>query len=634
MKTPNLIHGTVAAILAAVAPLGLAHAEAPEIAATVDSTTGLGAVVGVVSDAAGHRVGGATLTATRADAGGVRAAIAGSDGVFSFADLPPGVWSLTVQAKGYLDGKLPSITVLPLRAMRSDIVMKMAGAGDRDGKYAGMAVPDTAAPGTLKGLSSQFLKAIAFATVPDTTVAQNAAGGAQNVPAASPASAEPAVDNDTPFAFGDFTWLNGNPRNKAPAFDSPFFTPDIRVDAEYMQDFNGPVDHTIVGSTESFRSGEFQLEQVSVGGDFHWENVRARILYMDGLFSTTTPRNDASSAVGQWDLPNAYRYLSEANAGYHFDVNHGLNVDAGIFVSYIGLFSYYNYDNWTYQPSYVSSNTPWFFNGMRIQWFPTNKLKIEPWIINGWQSYAKFNGHLGYGGQVLWRPNEWLSIVSNNYGVGTDNLGLPRTTRIHTDDSIEMRYFNSPGAPGISKAAFSFTADAGCQHGGGITCTSGANKSSFVGAMLYNRVWFDRDLFAVTIGGGFMSNPGRYLTLLPPINGATAATGTPYFTENPGQHAYMWDSTINLQYMPKQWITWWGEVGFRHSDIPYFAGEGGVTPPGGNNGSPGDYTCNSGATAGTNILSQAQSACGSGGVWYPDLRKRQATLSAGILVKF
>jgi hypothetical protein len=642
MKTANLIRGTVAAILAAGVPLGLVHAaEVPATSATVDSKTALGALVGVVRDTAGRPIGGATVTATRTDAGGVRAAIAGSDGVFSFADLPPGTWALTVQAGGHPDAKLPSITVSPLQAMRSDIVMKGPGTGDGAGQYAGTAAPAPAAsgapaPGTLKGLASQFLRAISYATAPDTMVAQNAppaAAGAQSGPAA-PAAAQPDPNKSVPFAFGDFTWLNGNPRNSAPAFDTPFFTPDIRVDAEYMQDFNGPVDHTIVGSTESFRSGEFQLEQVSVGGDFHWDNVRARILYMDGLFATTTPRNDASSAVGQWDLPDAYRYLSEANAGYHFDVSHGLNVDAGIFVSYIGLFSYYNYDNWTYQPSYVSSNTPWFFNGMRIQYFPTDTLKIEPWIINGWQSYAKFNGHLGYGGQILWRPYEWLSLVFNNYGVGTDNLNLPRTTRIHTDDSIEVRYFNKPGSAGISKAAFSFTADAGCQHGGGITCTSGQNKSSFLGAMLYNRIWFDRDLLAVTIGGGMMNNPGRYLTLLPPINGATAATGTPYFTENPGQHAYMWDSTLNLQYMPKQWITWWGEVGFRHSDIPYFSGEGGVTPPGGNNGSPADYTCNSGATAGTAILQQAQAACGSGGVWYPDLRKRQATLSAGVLVKF
>ena len=88
---------------------------------------------------------------------------------------------------------------------------------------------------------------------------------------------------------------------------------------------------------------------------------------MNGLFATTTPRNDASGGVGQWDLRGAYKYVSEAWGGYHFNVNHGLNVDAGIFVSYIGLFSYYNFDNWTYQPSYVSSNTPWFFNGVRVQ---------------------------------------------------------------------------------------------------------------------------------------------------------------------------------------------------------------------------------------------------------------------------
>ena len=95
-------------------------------------------------------------------------------------------------------------------------------------------------------------------------------------------------------------------------------------------------------------------------------------------------------------------------------MQHGLNVDAGIFVSYIGLFSYYNIDNWTYQPSFVSSNTPWYFNGLRIQWFPTNKLRIEPWIVNGWQSCARFSGDHGLGGQILYRPKEWLSLVFNN----------------------------------------------------------------------------------------------------------------------------------------------------------------------------------------------------------------------------
>jgi len=224
----------------------------------------------------------------------------------------------------------------------------------------------------------------------------------------------------------------------------------------------------------------------------------------------------------------------------------------------IGLFSYYNYDNWTYQPSYVSSNTPWFFNGARVQWFPTNKLKIEPWFINGWQSYAKFNGHPGLGGQVMWEPKEWIKVVANQYGYGQDNLGLPKTQRIHTDDSVELRLYNNQNnGMGISKFAVSVTGDAGCQYGGGLTCTGGPNKSAFLGWMMYNRVWWGHDKYALTLGGGQMNNPGRYLTLLPPINGAFAASGSPYFTENPGQKAHMWDSTLTFQYMAEQYITWW-----------------------------------------------------------------------------
>lgn len=472
---------------------------------------------------------------------------------------------------------------------------------------------------------------------PETPSNQSVQSAPPTAEARPAATVSPAVDDQTPFAFGDFTWLNGNARNKDTVIDTPFFTPEVRFDTYFSQSFNQPVDHSMAGSTEEFRSGEFQVEQASVGGDFHWQNVRGRLLTMFGMFASTTPRNDPSPGNGQWDLRSAYRYISEAYGGYHFNVNHGLNIDAGIFVSYIGLFSYYNYDNWTYQPSYVSSNTPWFFNGFRVQWFPTAKLKFEPWIIDGWQSYAKANGHHGFGGQILYRPKEWLSLVFNNYGNGTDTLGNPNRVRIHTDDSIEVRYYNNPENTGLSKMAFSLTGDLGCEYGGGVTCHGGkaGPKQAFLGWMVYNRFWFHKDLLAITPGGGMMNNPGRYLTLLPPINGADAISGSPYFTANPGDKAHMWDTTLNIQYMPKQYITWWMEFGYRHSDIPYFSGRGGITPPGGNNGAPAYFVCNTGATAGTADLAGAMAACGGpGSVWFPDLRRGQAALSAGVLVKF
>ena len=88
--------------------------------------------------------------------------------------------------------------------------------------------------------------------------------------------------------------------------------------------------------------------------------------------------------------------------------------------------------------------------------------------------------------------------------------------------------------------AFSLTGDMGCEYGGGVSCygdRKGGPKQSFIGFMGYNRFWFHHDLFGLTLGGGKINNPGRYLVLLPPINGEsaiTASTNSPYFTENPG----------------------------------------------------------------------------------------------------
>jgi len=448
---------------------------------------------------------------------------------------------------------------------------------------------------------------------------------------------------EEPFADADWTWLNGNPRTKDIFWDTKFFTPEIRVDTNYVFDFNHPTDHSIGGSSELFRSQEVQLEQLGIGGDFHWDNVRGRFMTQFGMYSATTPRNDPSPGHGQWDLVSAYRYLSEAYGGYHFNVLQGVNVDAGIFLSYIGLFSYYNFDNWAYQPSYVSSNTPWFFTGVRVQVFLTKHLKIEPWFINGWQSYASANHTPGLGGQLKWTPKPWINIISNNYGLGQDDLFVPRRNRIHTDNSVEVKYFDRPDRP-LDKMAFSLTGDLGCEYGNGVSCYGnhkGGPKQSFIGYMAYNRFWFHKDTFGLTLGGGQINNPGRYLVLLPPINGetaVTASTNSPYFTENPGDPFKAWDSSITFDYMPKQYITFRWEYDYRHANVPYWSGRGGITPPGGNNGFPQFFACSNGSSSGQTALGPAEQACGTpgstSGVFFPDLRRDEHFIDMSIMVKF
>jgi hypothetical protein len=137
-----------------------------------------------------------------------------------------------------------------------------------------------------------------------------------------------------------------------------------------------------------------------------------------------------------------------------------------------------------------------------------------------------------------------------------------------------------------------FTVDAGCENGGGVSCyggTAAAPSQYFLGFMTYQRLWFHRDLFAFTLGGGAINNPGRYLVLLPPINGATAISGTPYFTENPGDQFRAWDASATFDYMPRQFITFRWEYNHRASNVPYFSGPGGITPQGGNTGPPGSF---------------------------------------------
>src|ERR1700677_449060 len=534
------------------------------------------------------------------------------------------------QANG-ADQQIPPAIAKELEAMRKRIdeleaELKNAKAPERP------TTPATSAKATVPGapvVAAPATPAAAAAAPEPTTLAKAAAE-------APPAKIEP-------FSDADWTWLNGNPRTKEIFWDSKFFTPEIRADTVYVADFNHPTDHSIGGSSELFRSFEVQLTQLGVGGDFHYDNVRARLMTQFGMYSATTPRNDPSPGHGQWDLVSAYRYLSEAYGGYHFDKLHGVNVDAGIFLSYIGLFSYYNFDNWAYQPSYVSSNTPWFFEGVRVQVFPTAHLKIEPWFINGWQSYASANHRPGLGGQIKWTPKPWLEVISNNYGLGHDDLFINNRSRIHTDNSIEVKYFDRPDRT-LDRMAVSLTGDMGCEFGGGVSCygdRKGGPKQSFIGYMVYNRFWFHRDLFGLTLGGGQINNPGRYLVLLPPINGetaVTASTNSPYFTENPGDPFKAWDSSITFDYMPKQYITFRAEYDYRHANVPYWSGSGGITPPGGNNGAPQFFTCASGASSGQTALGPAEMACGTPnsttGVWFPDLRKDESFVDLSILVKF
>ena len=114
MRIKNYLQGFLISVLATglVLPVVRAADSAPP-----------GTIVGIVTNSAKLPVARATVTAIKVGGGGIRATVSGSDGVYSFPDLPAGAWSLTSQVDGYPAAVVPSLNVVANQATRYDIVM-------------------------------------------------------------------------------------------------------------------------------------------------------------------------------------------------------------------------------------------------------------------------------------------------------------------------------------------------------------------------------------------------------------------------------------------------------------------------------------------------------------------------------
>jgi len=396
------------------------------------------------------------------------------------------------------------------------------------------------------------------------------------VQAAAPST--PAAEPKVPFAFGDFTWMNGQSRQKSQPLSNGIATVSLYLDSYYGYSFNHPKDDTIVGSNTVGRNAEFQINTAGVGIEADYKNVIGKVSFQVGNMQSLIQDADASVTRGRNLSTANYKYLSEILGGYHFDKWYGINVEAGIFYSYVGMESYLTAENWNYNRSLVCDFTPFYFSGARVQIFPTEKIKIEPWIMNGFQSYGKWNTSPSAGLSNYYRPHEWLAFAANFY-YGTDTKDNPGRKRFHHDNSILVRYWNRPTSAGVSKMALSMNNHYGFQSGG-VNPFPG-RKAYMAGTSIANRIWFSRDHLAFTVRGEAITNPSRYLAPAPTANG---------FPLGPDNYSLkIWGVTGTFDILPTDFMDFRTEFISRHSNVPFFAGQGGTTSPDGFLGTPGPF---------------------------------------------
>lgn len=396
-----------------------------------------------------------------------------------------------------------------------------------------------------------------------------------------------------PFDGMNLTWINGQNRQKDFPLtfrknDEVVITGIAYLDTYYNYNFANPADNTQTISSTIGRHNEVTLNLASIGIESNYKNIIGRVWLQYGQMGSIVQDLDGSVYRGRNNGINNLKYFREGAAGYHFNKGYGINVEMGIFMSYVGLESYTTQENWNYQRSLVCELTPFYFSGIRLQLFPSKKIKQEVWLINGWQTYNSYSKSPGVGSSTYWRPNENLQLVANFYlGRDTDKpdtLGnQSNRIRFHHDNSVVGRYFEKAGAKAISQAALSVNTHYGCQSNDAADDQVDPSQNFMTGASLANRVWFYKNKLALTLRADYMTNQSvvngvnesPYLAFTPAVTGDKPNNYDLALAQNKKLELFQFTSTFDV--MPNDYVTFRLEYVYRQSSIPYFTGHGGTT---------------------------------------------------------
>jgi hypothetical protein len=381
---------------------------------------------------------------------------------------------------------------------------------------------------------------------------------------AKPAPPPPLDVREPTFGEFDFGWMNGNNSQPASLLQTGPVTLSLYVDTYFGWQFQRPVDHTVFPTTAAPRHDEISLNLAHVGMDVTGLDGPIGRLYVQyGSTVETIAGQDTTTTRGFYLTNRLMQIVQQAAAGWHFHRLHGMNAELGIFPSYVGLESYLPEENWAYTHAFMSDFTPYYFFGFRGQLFLTRRMKLELWVVNGWQTFGKWHESPGGGYLWNWRPREWLSLV-NSFYTGREVQGDPDSLRIYSDNNVQVRYYKCACVPKV--LAVSVVADVGYEHRGNAA-SGWMGGSSVAQRVEWNAHWMSTlrlDLFA---------DETQAITAKFPV-------GSPYAWPDTGR-LIVGGVTATLDYWPSPWLLTRLEYAHREANQPFFSGHGGITGPGG-----------------------------------------------------
>jgi hypothetical protein len=183
------------------------------------------------------------------------------------------------------------------------------------------------------------------------------------------------------------------------------------VDAYYAYDFDRPPLHDRPFTTQPARHNEFNVNLAYLDAKASAERVRGRLAIQAG---TSVQENYANEpTIGLVSGPSLSRLLQEATAGYR--MTDRLWIDAGIFLSHIGLESWISKDNWTYTRSLTADYSPYYEAGVKATYQWSDEFSSQFLVLNGWQTISAEGGNKPVGVQLAYKPSEKVSFQYSNF---------------------------------------------------------------------------------------------------------------------------------------------------------------------------------------------------------------------------
>ena len=388
--------------------------------------------------------------------------------------------------------------------------------------------------------------------------------------AAAPATPAPTVQpldvREPTFGEFDFSWMNGNNPQPSSLLQNGPVTFSLYVDTYYGYQFHRPIDHTIFPTTTAPRHNELSLNLAHLGVDVTGLDGPIGRLYIQyGSTVETIAGQDTTTSRGYYLTNRLLQNVQQAAVGWHFHQLHGINAEAGIFPSYVGLESYLPEENWAYNHAFMSDFTPYYFFGFRGQFMLTQRMKLELWVVNGWQTFGEWHESRAGGYLWNWRPLEWISIVNSLYA-GREAQGDPDSLRVYSDNNLQVKYYKGGEGCVPHSLAVSLVADVGHEHRGN------AASGWMGGAQLAHHIeWNARWKTGLRVD--FLEDQTQAISTKLPV-------GSPYVLPNAGK-LVVGGASVTMDYWPSPWLLTRLEYAHRGANMPYFSGRGGITGPGG-----------------------------------------------------